>query len=114
MKNSIETVEYETYFGLLHFFLKNRFYANGHNLCFPTLPRIQSMTGLGGVEGNGQISLDGTICSNTGIGIQSAGEIQGQAEGLRLVNQITGGSAGGAEFSVEAGTVEGIDDGIRI
>ena len=72
------------------------------------------MTGLGSVEGDGQVGLDSSFCSDTGIGVQAAGEIQGEAEGMRLVNEITGSSAGGTEFSVEAGAVEGIDYSIRI
>ena len=72
------------------------------------------MAGLGGVEGDSQVSLDGSICCKTGIGVQTAGEIQGEAEGVRLVDQVTGGSAGRAELSVEASAVEGIDDGVCI
>ena len=70
-------------------------YFDRYKFRLPVLLLIQFMAGLEGV--------DGTICSETGIGIQDAGEIQGEAEGVRLVDQATGGFVGWAESSVETG-----------
>ena len=74
------------------------------------------MQGLAAVKRHGQVCADGSLGGLTRIGVDAAGQIDGQHECAAFpltIHQCTGSQPGRAKAAVKPGAIQSIHDGVK-